>query len=200
MQASKPLAAICCTLVLAVSLSAQEPLNPFAPRPAVPASARTGVIQLSDGTALCGPIWLTPGKRWRFYDEKLRRYLELPLRVVERVEVEVVKEWLEKEWRFREAASNEKVYTGRKYPVRLLRFKVTLSNGRTLVGTGSTVFYVRDRKTAKHARKLILRQRQKGKPGQALKSLIYVRSIDFRPDAIQRYRNRIRSDAPDARK
>ncbi len=164
-----------------------QPIHPFGPRRSVPTEARPGVVRLSDGNALYGQLYLTPGKRWRFYDEKLKRYIELPLRVIERVEVTVAREWLEKEWRFREAASNEKVYTGRKYPARVLHYKITLINGRQLEGRGSTVLYAKV-PGARRARKLILRERQKGKPGQTLKQLVYVREIDFRAEAVERFR------------
>ena len=164
-----------------------RPINPFGTRRPQPSDAPPGVVRLSNGKVYCGDVYLTPGKRWRFYDEKLSRYVELPLRVVRRVQVEVVREWLEKEWRFREAANNEKVYTGRKYPARILRFKVTLINGRQLVGRGSTVLYVRTGGT-RRAKKFILKERQKGKPGQSLKQLVYVQEIDFRPEVVEQYR------------
>lgn len=168
-------------------------LNPFAPRPAIPANARRGTVRFSNGKVLEGHIYLTPGLRWKFFDEKHKRYLQLPLRAIKRVEALVEREWMEREWRFKEAASNEKVYTGRTYPARKLKYRVTLSNGTVLVGTGSTVLYVVPESdgsppersgTRSKPTKIILQQRQKGKPGEKLKDLVYVKSIEFDAEGV----------------
>ncbi len=170
-----------------------KPLNPFGPplRP-VPQDARRAVIELSNGKKLRGLLYLTPGLRWRFYDEKAKRYLRLPLSAIRRIDAGVRKEWMEREWRFREAASNEKVYTGRTYPVRILSYRVTLKNGRVLTGRGSAVLYFVPESKEKggkahvgewHKRhKLIIQERQKGKPGETLGKLVYIKSIVFDPE------------------
>lgn len=175
-------------LTTAQEPSSPNPVNPFASVNPVPSEAKKGAIHFSDGRIIRGDIYLTPGLRWRFFDEKTHRYLQLPLSIIERVEAIVEREWMEREWRFKEAGSDVKVYTGRTYPARILRHRVTLRNGRVLEGRGSTVLYVQpeptpDRQTEPghppRPVKVILQERQKGRPGESLKDLVYVKKIEF---------------------
>jgi hypothetical protein len=38
------------------------------------------------------------------------------LKAIARIDCTVIKEWIERGWRFKENASDEKYYTGRTYP------------------------------------------------------------------------------------
>ena len=55
----------------------------------------------------------------------------------------MLREWVEKQWKFKETASDEKMYTGHSYPAREYAFKVTLRDGRMLTGPLSAIIYVR---------------------------------------------------------
>ena len=54
----------------------------------------------------------------------------------------MLKEWIEKEWRFKEMANAEKVYTGRSYPSREYSHECTLTDGRKITGSMSGTLYL----------------------------------------------------------
>ena len=139
------IAAAAFALLLGVSsLAAAEPpaMNPFGEAPTVRQDAVPGYIQLSDGSIHAGLIYLTRDKRLQVYDEKLERQREVPLRVVKQVECIVKREWMEKEWKFKETTNDAKMYTGRGYPTREYYHTITLKDGRTISGPLSAVVYV----------------------------------------------------------
>lgn len=102
----------------AADLRADDPpaLNPFGKNPAARDDAIPGSCTLSDGRVLRGKVYLTRDHRLKIYDEQLERQREVPLAAVRKIECVVEKEWLEKEWRFKENANDEKFFTGRTYP------------------------------------------------------------------------------------
>ena len=85
---------------------------------------------------------------------------------------------MEKEWRWKENANDEKVYTGREYPMRELETVLHLKDGRTLTGPLTTLIYVAN---ANGDQRFLLHKRQKGDPGMKLADLVYVKLVDFRP-------------------
>ena len=124
--------------------AAGEPpvINPFGQAPSQREAAVPGYVELSDGTIHTGQIYLTRDKRLQVYDEKMKRQREVPLRVVKQIECKVAKEWMEKQWKFKDAASSEKMFTGRAYPAREYVHTITLHDGRTITGPLSGVVYV----------------------------------------------------------
>ena len=137
-------------LVMACSIAcAAEPpaINPFGPAPAERESRRDdavpGCIELSDGSLHAGLIYLTRDKRLKIYDEKLERQREIPLRVVKQIDCAVKKEWMEREWKYKETTSDEKMYTGRSYPAREYLHTITLHDGRTITGPLAEIVYLR---------------------------------------------------------
>ncbi len=106
-------------LVCAAWGAGAEPpaLNPFgAAGETVRDDAVPGYLELSDGTIRVGQIYLTRDAKLKVFDDAQKRQREVPLSVIQRVDCRVDREWLEKEWRFKENANDEKVYTGRNYP------------------------------------------------------------------------------------
>ena len=101
-----------------------------------------GYVELSDGSIHPGMIYLTRDKRLQIYDEKLQRQREVPLQAVKQIDCSVKREWMEKEWRFKETTSDEKIYTGRSYPAREYLHTITLArrpdDHRAAVGASST--------------------------------------------------------------
>jgi hypothetical protein len=132
------------------------------------------------------------------YDEKLERNREVPLEAVKQVDCIVKREWMEKEWKFRETTSDEKMFTGRTYPSREYTHRITLRDGRTIAGPLSAIIYVQpaaasaDAKDAAapaktpETRQFILHKRDKGEPGTDLQSLVYVRCIKLGKEALGR--------------
>ncbi len=182
-----------------LSRGADDPpaLNPFGKRSASRPDARPGVIELSDGKLHPGTIYLTRDTRLKIFDQELQKIREVPLRVIRTIDCRIDKEWHEREWRFREAANNEKVYTGRNYPARIYSHKLTLNDGRTIEGPLSAPIYVREDGKEKPLR-FILHKRDKGPIGSTLKSMIYVKRIEFGEQATARAR--IRAERQESKK
>jgi hypothetical protein len=178
-------------VVLCVGLTtvfAEEPpsIQPFGEPETVRDDARPGVVVLSDGTMHRGLIYLTREKPLQIYDAAMQRQREVPLEAVQKIECAVQQEWLEKQWRFKEGANDEKVYAGRAYPVREYVHTITLSDGRTIRGPLSVIVYVEpkaskggDRPMTSEPERFMLKKRDKGEPGQTLKSLVYVKRIEL---------------------
>jgi hypothetical protein len=165
---------------------AQEPpaINPFGPRPQTRDDAVPGYVELSDGSIHTGKLYLTRDTRLKIFDTTLGRQREIPLRVVQAVKCTVEKEWLEKVWRFREMANDEKVYTGQTYPARIYEHTIVLKDGRRITGPLSGIIYV-DEYEGQGTRKFLFHKRQKGPVGSDLKSLVYVCNVALGEQAMR---------------
>jgi hypothetical protein len=196
----------------AADSSATEPpaINPFGSPPIVREDALPGYLRLSNGEIHAGLLFLARDKRFHLFDETLQRQREIPLAAVKRIECRVKKEWLEKEYRFKELTSDEKVYTGRSYPAREYEHVLTLHDGGTISGGLAEIVYLQPRPEGPRAgsgvtggtetaplppqiaaplvatdepRRFLLHKRQKGELGTTLDSLVYVRLIKLGEDA-----------------
>ncbi len=156
---------------------ALNPFGPNAPTVGHREDARHGVITLSDDSRVVGEIYLTRDARLEIEDEDQKRKRSVPLDAIDRADAVVLREWVEREWRFAENANDAKVYTGRSYPSREVNYKLTLRDGRTIRGPLSALVYVRAE--GGKPQRFLLHKRDKGPVGSDLKSLIYVKSISF---------------------
>lgn len=165
-------------LAIATLTSAQDPpaLNPFGASNPVRDDALPGYVEMSDGAIYVGQIHTTRDARLRLFDEASGRRREIPLRSIQRIDCSVAKEWMEKEWRFREGANAEKVYTGRAYPVQQYRHQITLQDGRSISGDLSCPMYIRDYFTDR-TKQVILHKRHKGPMDTKASTVIYVRAV-----------------------
>ena len=182
-------AANAAVILLLVGLSAPcaaEPpaIHPFGQSPSEREDAVPGYVELSDGSIHPGLIYLTRDKRLQVYDQQVQRQREIPLRTVQRIECTVKREWIEREWKFKETTSDEKMYTGRSYPAREYLHTITLSDGRTITSPLSAIVYVEPQPQRK-PEQFLLNKRAKGKLGQDLKSLVYVKRIQLGNEAME---------------
>jgi hypothetical protein len=195
---SSYLAILCSVILSAAILTAAEPpaLNPFGSSTAEQRDdAVPGCLELSDGSLRPGLIYLTRDKRLKIYDQQLQRQREVPLQAVKEIRCKVKKEWLEKEWKFKETTNDEKIYTGYSYPTREYLHTITLRNGRTITGPLAAIVYVEPPRSAPvrpnedsdqpKAERFLLNKRNKGSRGQDLKSLVYVRRISLGKEAFE---------------
>lgn len=169
-------------------------INPFGPRALVREDAIAGYVEMSDGAVHPGQIYLTRDKRLKIYDEKLQRQREIPLRAIKQIECKVKKQWMEKEWKFKELAKSEKMYTGRTYPAREYVHVITLHDKRTITGPLSAIIYVQVPAAAAgepgaysaraEPQRYLLNKRNKGNVGDDLKALVYVKLIKLGYDAL----------------
>lgn len=173
-------------LVSAQLVAEENPpaLNPFGKKPQSRADALPGYAELSDGTIHAGRLYLTRDVRLRIYDEQTKRQREVPFRVIKSLECQVKKEWMEKEWRFKENANNEKFFTGRKYPAREYLHTITLKDDRKITGPLSGVVYVDPYEGGK-TQKFLMHKRQKGPVESELKTLVFLQKIELGEKAMQ---------------
>jgi hypothetical protein len=196
-----------CALVIAAVLllgsstvgGAEPPaLNPFGQAPSQREDAVPGYVELSNGSIHAGMIYLTRDKRLQIYDKQLQRQREVPLQAVKKIECSVKREWLEKEWKFKETANDEKLYTGRSYPAREYLHTITLKDGRTITGPLSAIVYVGPLQSVdapagtyqpeSEPEQFLLSKRNKGEMGESLKSLVYVKRIKLGQEALDERR------------
>jgi hypothetical protein len=194
-------------LLVASTLAAGDPpvINPFGRAPSERDDAVPGILELSDGTHHSGLIYLTRDKRLQIFDQTTERQREIPLQAVKTIECHIKKEWTEKEWRFKEGANDEKLYTGRSYPAREYSHTITLKNGKTITGPLSTIVYVQPpqfdaiKPGADHApvqpEQFLLSKRNKGEMGEDLKSLLYVKRISLGKEAVANARKTNKNDS-----
>jgi hypothetical protein len=167
-------------------------LNPFgtdAERQQRREDAVPGYLELSDGTIHPGLLSLTRDARLKIFEEERKQFREIPWSSIKRIDCTVSKEWVEEEWRFKENASDEKYFTGRTYPAREYAHTVTLQNDRTIRGPLAGIVYVQADPAGESVRYL-LHKRDKGEPGTALRSLVYVRSIRLGEKALEEGKRR----------
>lgn len=163
---------------------AEPPPNPFGNSSFRRKDAIPGYVELSTGELAVGRIFTTRDKRLRLYDRKLKRFLPIPLRSLRRIEAHL--EWAreEPEWRWREMGNDDKVYSGRSYPVLKVHYTLTLLDGRAFTGDCQTQpLYVADEKGRS---RYVLWQRHKGEIGQTLDDLRYIKSVHFGEAAAKR--------------
>ena len=180
-------------------------LNPFAANPNVSGEredAVAGYIELSDGSIHYGRLYLTRDKRLKIRDTTLaeERQREVPLRVVKQIDCTVKKEWMEKEWRFKELSLDQKLYTGRSYPVRECQHTITLNDDRKMKGDLSGLVYLiagdigppkaGEPREEVDPERYVIHKDQKGKAGQTLREVVYVKSIKLGEDAYKEGRRK----------
>jgi hypothetical protein len=175
---------------------ADEPatISPFGPVKHEREDAIPGYLEMSDGTVFPGNIYMTRDKRLKLAQENDRQR-EIPLRMVTQIECKVMKEWIEREWKFKELANDEKMYTGKSYPARVYQHTLTLKDGRTLTGELAEIFYVQPLADASNGplgdtsradpRRFMVNKRNKGENGKDLKSLKYVKVIKLGKEAYE---------------
>ena len=148
-----------------------------------------GFLEMSDGAIYPGLLFLTRDARLKIFDEAQKRQREIPWKAIKQIDGSVLKEWAEKEWRFKENASDEKLFTGRTYPAREYSHKITLQNNQTIRGSLAGIVYVQADPT-REPQRFLLHKRDKGEPGTDLKSLVYVRSIKLGDKALEEAKSR----------
>ena len=185
------LAAFIGVLLFCGLAAAEEPetVKPFGERQTQRDDALPGIIEMSDGALHPGMIHLTRDKRLKIYDAELERQREIPLSAIKRIDCTVKREWMEKEWKFKETTSDEKIYTGRTYPAREYLHTITLHDGRTISGPVSALVYLHPAGKMDYdetpPQRFLLHKRDKGKTGDDLKSLVYVKRIEFGKEAME---------------
>ena len=146
-------------------------------KPRVPAGARIGLIELSTGTKYEGRVW-TPGDLpLRVWVEELKTYRDIDVALIRKIDVKVLSATMEADWRWKKEGSDEKVYSGRKYPLVDLAYRFTLLNEQVIDGTIDAEV---DSFDGDKLRRLALYKKYKGKLDETLADLVYIRTVTLR--------------------
>ena len=118
----------------------------------------------------------------------------MPVPALKRVEAVVVWERQQRQWRFKEAGSTEKVYTGETYPARMLSYRLTLRNDHRITGDvlGQPLYIAREDRTDR----FVLHKRRKGAVGKSLEDLVYIRAVVFGREAYEQAVMELRGKGP----
>ena len=138
--------------------------------------ALPGVIELSDGNQLAGGLYTTLEKPWIVWSEATKSWRRVDFLTLLGIEAVVEEQRMELTWRPKGMGEPEKIYTGRKYPMRRMHWQFKLIDGSVVEGStkGQPVFV---ELAGKVSGPFILGERMKGEDGQTLEDLVYVRKI-----------------------
>ena len=134
------------------------------------------VVELSDGSALSGTVYI-PTDRFYLFDPDAERRYSVRITEIKSLENRIERQSMEEKWMFRESGLDDKVYLGRYYPVRYYRTNITFQDGRRLSGNMVAKTLYVETEEARH--RFILRRKHEGEEGEDLTDLVYVRSIAF---------------------
>ena len=141
---------------------------------------RPGTVQLSNGEVITGLISTTPGSCFRM--QAGNDLKDVALAAVQELRFHPERESLEQKWRFIEAGRTAKKKWGKPYPIRELGATLCLASGQTLTGhLYTTVLYIQ---RPEETTKLVIKAKDKGGEGQALKDVVYPVRIVFADAAV----------------
>jgi hypothetical protein len=146
-----------------------------------PPDARNATLRLSTGATLAGPVWTTPATPLRLWIEQDKTYRDIDLALLQKIDVHVLSQTMEDDWRWLKEGSDQKVYSGKKYPNVDLAYRFTLANGQTLEGTVVAPIYLLEQSPSAppRLRTLALYKKYKGPLGSPMKDLVYIQSLTF---------------------
>ena len=146
--------------------------------------ALPGIVILSDGKMLPGGLYTTRDKNWEVWVQSQQRWRHIPPIAVLSIRAVVVEEKADREWRWKEMGSDEKVFTGRTRPTRRLEWTFHLIDGSYLTGSvkGQPLWVESAQK--RHG-PFVLHERSAGNYGQSLKDLVYVKQVVISRRAMQ---------------
>jgi hypothetical protein len=149
---------------------------------------------MSDGTILTGGLSLTPGKKLRPFDTRGKEYVDVSLDTLREIRVTVSNKSEEQEWRFKEAGSAQKVFTGKVRPRLDFAYEFLPKDEPTLTTTlsvGVPLYILLDRLPGSadspaplnNPVRVLLRPYVQGEMGKTFADLVYPARIVFGDDA-----------------
>jgi len=157
-----------------------------------------GYLELSSGLKVPGHIFTTRAARLKVYNLDREIYEYVPVPALKSIDAEVEWERMDPEWRFKEAGSPEKVYSGRENPVRKVCYTLTLLNDHKIRGhiLGQPLYVAHNDK----ADRFLLHDRDKGAMGQTLKDIPYIKHVELGPEAYNQAVDELKAKAEAAAK
>ena len=160
----------------------KAPVAPILRQKAVQPETREGTVVLSNKERFYGKLHLTRGKRLRVWDIERKKYREIALSELSGINIHVARKRVEREWRFKEEGSDEKVFTGRTYARLDFGLTLTLAGKKRPVKcriARGTPIYVQPPKGKRQ--RFLIQPHMTGDMGQRADQLVYVKEIVFGP-------------------
>ena len=156
-------------------LSPRTDVHPLATaHPGAAWTQRRGVVQLSNGRILRGRIWTTPDRPFRVWLAGIKQYRDIPMSLVQTIQVQVRSARMIRQWRWRQEGSDIKLYSGKTKPRFRYAYQFTLIRGQPITGTLEAPLFVQ---VGARRYNLILYKHLEGHWGQKLAAVVYVRQV-----------------------
>ncbi|MBN2711106.1 MAG: hypothetical protein JXR97_01535 [Planctomycetes bacterium] len=165
-------------------------------------------VEFSDGVKRDkASLFCRPEYEITVFVEKEKQRYKIRLGEIASLSAIVAEEALEKEWRWKEGGSDEKIYTGKAYPWRKHSFEIVKRDGTVIAGNLTSGFPVtlsweetvqlEDGKVEVKVKKgkYIIRPRDKGELGMTLDELVYIKKITFTDNLPEAETEEKKSDA-----
>ena len=146
-------------------------------RETAPRGARIGVVTLSTGKKYEGQVWTTLETPLRVWLKEKKTYRDIDFSLIRQIDVVVVAAQMEDDWRWLKEGSDQKIYSGKKYPNVELAYKLTLLNDQLVEGAVVAPIHVFD---GQKNHSLALYKKYKGKLDETLNDLVYIKAVSLR--------------------
>lgn len=169
-----------------------DPANPFGQKAALPKYARPARITYSDKRVLEGHVWLRFGAPVRIFNRAAKAHEDYFFSDLKRIDVAPESENFERDWRWKNQGSSEKVFLDTGYFWNQYVTTFTLTNGEKPAGDCSGQFYIQLLDGARD--KWYLYKRQSGgddrtkphKKREETEPLVYVKTVEFTDDFLKK--------------
>ncbi len=135
---------------------------------------RRGKVILSNGRVLTGKISTTVDTPFRIWIASIKRYRDIPLMRIRRMDVQILAQREIRQWRYLQNGSDIKLYSGKTQPWFRFAYTFTLLHGKKITGTVVAPLFVR---TRRHRYNLLLSKHLEGKIGEPVAEVVYVQHI-----------------------
>jgi hypothetical protein len=164
-------------------------VNPFRDKPKLPPYARPARITYSDKKVLEGSVWARSDKPLRVFNRAAKAHQDYFLSDLKRIDVAPESENFERDWRWKNQGSSEKVFLDTGYFWNQYVTTFTLTNGEKPAGDCSGQFTIQLPDGQRES--WFLYKRQSGgddrtkahKKREETEALVYVKSVEFIEDS-----------------
>jgi len=167
-------------------------VNPFGEKAKLPKYARPARITYSDKKVVEGFVWHRGDAPARIFNRAKRAHEDYFLSDLKRIDVTPESENFERDWRWKNQGSSEKVYLDTGYFWNQYITTFTLTSGEKVAGDCSGQFYIQLLDGKRESWFLYKRQSGRELPGvphkkrEELQPLVYVKSVEFTDDFLKR--------------
>jgi len=181
----------------------KKAFNPFRARGRRPKYAVPARITWSDGKVLEGWVWRRANGHIRIFNRKERAHQDYFLSDLTRIDVKAETENFERDWRWKNQGSSEKVFLDIGYFWNQYVTTLTTTDGEAIAGDCSGQFYAMglDGKKSKwYLYKRLSGRDAEKKKREELKPLVHVLRVEFTDDFLKKLEEEKKAEAEAAKK